>query len=246
MSDYDFFVAIVAGEKPEQLMTPYDAKTKVKPYVVYRYEDAKKLRQHYLDIYTAMLNTCDDTEKEEILENIELIKETTDENFYYDLTCEYDLDENGNAISTANKNGKWSFFQGGKMFSVPFITYDGREVFQAKKSEIDWDLMHLHGKEIYEIAWEMVMENRKPNNDYEQQIYDNMKNRTAYFNKFGTKEQYVIHSTAFWGYAFLSKETGWCDIDDAKTQFEWVSNFYERFIDPLDDDTLLTIYECRK
>ena len=48
--------------------------------------------------------------------------------------------------------------------------------------------MHLHGGEIYEIAWDMVMGNKKPKNEYEKNIYENMKNRTEYFQRFKTKE----------------------------------------------------------
>ena len=92
---------------------------------------------------------------------------------------------------------------------------------------------------------EMVMEGSEPQNDNETQIYENMKARTAYFEKFGSKENYVLVNTAFWGYAFVS-ENGWIELEDDMDQFEWVKNFYIRFIEPLPDDTLLTIYECNK
>jgi hypothetical protein len=41
-------------------------------------------------------------------------------------------------------------------------------------------------------------------------------------------------------------KNGWVELDDGMDQFVWVRNFYESFIDPLPDDTLLTIYECQK
>ena len=91
----------------------------------------------------------------------------------------------------------------------------------------------------------MVMENSEPINDNEKNIYENMKNRTAYFQKFKNKETYVVHSTAFWGYAFLD-DNKWVDMDSEPDEFSWVSNFFEKYIDPLDENTLLTIYECRK
>ena len=119
-------------------------------------------------------------------------------------------------------------------------------MFQAKKGEIDWEHTHLSGGEIYEKAWEMVMEGQLPTNDYEQTIYDNMKDKRYYFEKFGNKHNYVISNTAFWGYAFLSEETGWMDASNVEDQFAWMSSFYDVFISKLDDDTLLTIYECKK
>ena len=63
---------------------------------------------------------------------------------------------------------------------------------------------------------------------------------------FVTKENYVISNTAFWGYAFVSEKTGWMDADDAEDQFAWMSTFYDLYIKNLDDDTLLTIFECTK
>ena len=71
-----------------------------------------------------------------------------------------------------------------------------------------------------------------------------MKNRRAYFEHFGNKENYVVSNVAFWGYAFLSEETGWVELEDNMDQVEWVKNFYKRFIEPLDDDTLITVCEC--
>ena len=249
MADYNFFVTIVAGENPNDLMTIYDKNLKVEPYIVYKYEDANLLKRRYINICKSLLNNKKNLSDDEITDINTIITETEemdDDDFYFDYVSEYSLDNNGNAIATTNKNGKWSSYQEGKLFSVPFITFDGREVFQARKKEIDWSKMHLAGQEIYKRAWEMVMENSKPQNDYEQNIYDNMKNRTMYFEKFENKNNYVVHSTAFWGYAFLSEQTGWKELEENMNQYNWVANFYDNFIVPLDDDTLLTILECRR
>lgn len=244
--DYNFFTTIVAGENPEELMKPYNKNITVEPYILYNFNDAHKLKKLYMDSCKEELaETTETLQQEEIKEEIDYVSQLSDDDFFDYFTMEYDKDNEGNAISTKNKKGKWSFYQLGKFFSVPFITLDGREVFQEHKKNIDWYRIHLHGQEIYKRAWEMVMENSKPNNDYENNIYENMKNRTAYFQKFGNKEKYVVHSTAFWGYAFLD-ENKWVDMDSAPDEFTWVSDFFEKYIDPLDEDTFLTIYECRK
>ena len=250
IDQYNHFVAIVAGDNPEVLMSPFDKNIKTEPRVVYRYKDAEILKNQYVKVYeTILANTDKDQEPlvyEDTKDKLAIIKAETPQEFYYDLTEDYEHDqETGDAITTENPDGKWSTYRLGKLFSVPFVTNEGNETFQAKKGDIDWSRMHLHGGEIYRRAWEMVMEGSEPQNDYEQQIYTNMKARTAYFEKFGTKENYVLSSTAFWGYAFVSKN-GWLELEDDMDQFEWVGNYYDRFIDPLPDDTLLTIYECRK
>jgi hypothetical protein len=92
----------------------------------------------------------------------------------------------------------------------------------------------------------MVMDNSAPNNEDEKVLYDNMKDKTSYFEKFEAKENYITSNTAFWGYAFLSEKTGWIDATDIEDQFAWMSNFYDVFIKNLSEDTKLTIYECTK
>ena len=242
----DFFEVLVAGDNPIELIKPYDNRIEVDEYIVFKHKDIKKIKEKKLDIYKQIIdsNISPGTTQYYQEEYNELSK-MTDEDAYYYLTSEYDYDEEGNAVSTNNPKGKYSFFQKGKLFSVPFITLDGREVYQAKKGEIDWLKMHLHGGEIYRAVWEMVMEGRKPKNDYEENIYKNMKERTAYFLNFGTKENYVVYSTAFWAYAFVDKN-GWYELDETTNQYVWVSKFYEKYIEPLNDDTLLTILECKK
>lgn len=248
IDNYNHFVAIVAGDNPEALMSPFDRNIKTEPRVVYKYNDAEALKNQYVKVYEAILERTNKTLEpfayEDTKDKLEIIKSQTPEEFYYDLTEEYEHDENtGDAITTENPNGKWLSYRLGKLFSIPFITNDGKEVFQAKKGDVNWGLMHLHGQEPYIRAWEMVMDGSKPTTEFEEQIYKNMKNRTTYFEKYGTKDNYVLCSTAFWGYAFVSKN-GWLGLDDDMDQFEWVRNYYERFIEPLPNNTLLTIYEC--
>lgn len=244
--EYSFFETIVAGDNPEELMKPYDSNLKVEEYIVYKFSEAKKLKETTLNLYKEIINSeLSSGSKEYYEDEYNEIKDMSDEDAYLYLTYKYNYDKDMNAISTNNPNGKYKFYQKGKLFSVPFITKDGKETFQAYKGEIDWEKMHLNGQEIYKIAWEMVMENRKPKTDYEKQIYENMKERTTYFQQFGNKENYVIHSTAFWAFAFVDKN-GWKELESNMNQFEWVSNFYEKFIKPLSKNTLLTIYECKK
>ena len=249
IDQYNHFVAIVAGDKPDLLMSPYDKHIEGEPRVVFRYSEADKIRKRYLFIYEAIASHPDLQDKflqEDAKDKVAIIRNQSPAEFFLDLTEDYEHDpETGDAITKENENGRWSSYQMGKLFSVPFVLKDGTEAFQARKKDINWELMHLHGGEIYERAWEMVMEGKNPETEYEEQIYKNMKNRTAYFEKFGTKENYVLGNTSFWGYAFVTK-TGWIELEDSMDQFVWVRNFYESFIDPLPDDTLLTIYECVK
>lgn len=246
--DYQHFVCIVAGDNPDELMKPYDRREEEEPYVRYHYKDATKIKEKYIELYEGILNSDEETiDKEELEDIVNDLKEMSVEEFYEELTEGLTIDdETGDAISTENRQGMFSYYELGKWLSVPFLLKGGREVFQAKKSDINWDKIHLGGGDIYRKTWEMVMEGVEPSTDYEKTIYDNMKDKETYFKKFETKENYVVSNTAFWGYAFLSEKTGWVDASDTNDQFVWMSEYYNMFIKNLPDDTLLTIYECKK
>lgn len=246
--DYQHFVCIVAGDNPDELMKPYDRREEEEPYVRYRYKDAAKIKEKYIELYEGILNSDEETiDKEELEDIVNDLKEMSIEEFYEELTEGLTIDdETGDAISTENRQGMFSYYELGKWLSVPFLLKGGREVFQAKKSDINWDKIHLGGGDIYRKTWEMVMEGVEPSTDYEKTIYDNMKDKETYFKKFETKENYVVSNTAFWGYAFLSEKTGWVDASDTSDQFVWMAEYYNMFIKNLPNDTLLTIYECKK
>ena len=248
--DYQHFVCIVAGDNPSELMSEYDKNKTVKPYLVYKYDDAKKIKESFIKVYeNSLKNELNPSQINYVKMTIQDLSEMEDDDFYYELVEDngYTIDEKtGDAYSNKNKDGKWSSYTIGKIFSIPFLTKDGKEVFQAKNKDIDWEHIHLNGGEIYARAWEMVVDGDSPQNEYEEKIYENMKDKGHYFEKFVTKENYVISNTAFWGYAFLSDKTGWIDAADSPDQFMWMSTFYDMFIKNLDEDTMLTIYECRK
>lgn len=246
--NYKHFVCVVAGDDYKSLIKPYDSMDETEYRIVYKLKDAPFLRDKYIELYEAMSQSdeLDNRYKEDALEALKTAKEQTPEEFFYDFTIDYEYDDEGNAISNKNPMGKYSYYAIGQLFSVPFILNDGKTSFTAKKKDIDWSKMHGNNVEVYEAAWDMVMGDKRPETDEEHIIYDNMKERQNYFESFGDRDTYVASSTAFWGYAFVSEKTGWIDMDDMGHQFTWMSNFYDTFISNLDDNTRLTIIECRK
>jgi hypothetical protein len=247
--DYRRFVCVVVGDNPDELMKEYDSKKNVDKYLVYRYEDAEKIRKQYIDMYERVVasENISQNDREDIKDMLDNIKNVSSDDFYLDLTLEYDLDEDtGDAYSTKNPNGRWSEYGRGGSFSLPLVLKDGTTTFSAKKGDVDWSKVHRHGVETYTAVWETVVEGRKPANEFEEKLYNNMKNANGYFQKFGTKENYVASCTAFWGYAFLSKDKGWLELEPNVNQFVWMNGFYDNFIAPLPDDATITIFECLK
>lgn len=249
MTDEDFkhFVCIVADDNPEEFIKEFSYNKLVPAYIKYKKEEAPALRQDLVDKAKAT-PIYDEDEKQELQEYIDFVSNMSDEDIIKVIAeKEGDIvDKQGNIVSEKNPEGKYTYYKIGKMFSMPFITLDGKEQFQAKKNEIDWEKIHLNGGHIYERVWEMVIDGDGWKDDYEHQIFENMKDKTTYLKKFGTKENYMLSNTAFWGYAFLSKETGWLDARNEESQFKWMKEYYDRFIKDLPEDTLLTIFECTK
>ena len=241
------FTLIVAGEQPDRMIKPYNRATEVERHVVYKFSDREKLFNMKKKIVNGLIDQMDKddvmrgtfVEEKEYLDSIDAV------DYFEDISYGYEIDEEtGDAYSTLNEKGTFDDAKIGGVFALPFKTKNGKEVYQARKKDIAWDQIHHCNREVYESAWDCVMEGKKPSNEQEEQIYNNMKNRTAYFENFETRENYVEYSTAFWGFAFLSEETGWQEITDSKDSFSWVNGFMDRFIKPLNEDTLLTIYEC--
>lgn len=248
MNNYEHFVTIVAGENPDELMKPYQANVENIPHVLYYYKDASKLRNDHITMVKAMLtSTLTEAERNELNDILSIIENQSDDEFFEDLAEEYDIDETtGDIITFENPIQEFSTYQIGKNFSSPFILKDGTTAFQAKKQDIDWEKLCFGDKELYMRTWELAVEDAKPLNDIEKTIKKNMKNRKDYFNFFKNKETYALHCSAFWGYAFVSENTGWKSLSYDMNQIDWVVNYYDNFIVPLSENTLLTIFECRK
>lgn len=246
------FSVLVVGDDPETLMEKYDENLKVDKYIKYTYQSAKRLRENAIKLAEEIINNKDKFQLtsyhvDYFREKANTLKNMSDFEYYSELTQGLYIDENGDAWSTENKEGKYQTCKKGKNFSLPFLTIDGKESNSELKKNVKWDEMHMNPNTVvvYERTWDMVHGKYEPSTPNEQKIYDNMKNMTEYFSKFKDKKEYVIHNCAYWNYAIVDKN-GWHDIDEAKSPIEWVATFYPIFIEPLDDNTKLTIYECTK
>ena len=248
VDQYNHFICIVAGNNPDELLEPYDNSKHKEKVTVYKYADREKIKDIYLSLRKELAEkSVTEEEKKLILNDIEEVKEMTADEFYFDYTGDFTLDEKtGDAIDYKNPQGKWDTARLGRVFASPFILKDGSESYSARICDIDWDKVHGNGKEMYRKLWDMVMDGVPPETEVETTMYENMKNRTEYFRKFGDKDTYVTSNTSFWGFAFLSNMIGWKELDDTMDQFTWMSCFYDIYIKTLPQDTLLSIYECTR
>lgn len=239
------FTLVVIGEKPHEIIKKYDKNLKVEPYIAFKLSDADKYKQIYLETLKNNIENCDnDLNKSVLLDEYNFIEQMDKLDYYLNLTEKYELDEEtGNVILTTNPLGKFDWARPGKNLCMPMLDKDENEIFKGRKSEINWPKIHRYNTWTYEVVWDLVMGNKTPEGDMELKLYNNMKNRKDYFAYFKTRENYVVSNTSFWGYAYVD-ENGWVELEDNMSQFDWVNNFYDRFITPLSDDTLISLFEC--
>lgn len=244
------FVVMVIGDNPDELMEQYRIDKEVEPYVVFKYKDAEKMRKNSIQLFEKMLECPKKFDLNEygidyIKSNLKNIKNLSSFEYYKKIVEGYYINDDGDAISTDNPNGKWQTYKKGKNFCIPLKLFDGSETNEAICKDIDWDSMHMQNTSAYEAVWEMIIEGREPKDEIEQTIYDNMSTQHNYLSKFKDKDQYVIHNCAYWTYAILDKD-GWHDMDGAKNDFDWISNFFNNFISKIGENEKITIFECSR
>ena len=241
-----FFSVMVVGDNHKELMDKYSLDLEVDSYVRYEYLKADKYQSNSIKALDNLLSHGDEIGlepqvKESLERRIKILKGMTPFEYYRELTEGMYYDENGNALSTENPNGHWKTARIGKNFSLPLKLKDGTESYSARACDIDWDAMN-EPTELYEAAWEMVVDGREPTNEQEEMVYESMKDKLTYFSNFKSKEDYVTYSTSYWNYAFVNKD-GWVDMVN-EDERKWINNFYNRFIATIDPNDLVTIYEC--
>lgn len=244
-----FLSVMVVGNNPEELMKRYDKAFKVKPYVKFKYLSAEKMKNSAIKILTEITNnpkkfTLNDFQRDYFKERLKAISSMTPFEYYSTITQGLYYDENGDALSTENPDGKWDSYHIGRDFSYPLKLKDGKEVYQAHASEIDWDAMHMNTGvvRLFETIWALVKNDDDPSTEDEKALKENWKDKQNYLSNFKSCDEFVAHNCAYWNYAFLD-ENGWVDVDDENNQAKWISEFVERFVDKLKDDDLVTIYE---
>lgn len=246
------FTVMVVGDKPEELMAKYKIGTTTTKRLVYKYLDAKKMQNNSIKILKEILQ---DPHKFQFNNfQIDCLKERLSDltsmstlDYYAELTKGLEIDDEGNAWSNENPNGKWKTFRIGRNLSVPFILNDSDEESHcACKGDINWLKMHMANTYVYEKVWDLVINHQEPQNEEEKVLLENMSDKDNYFARFKTLDDYVTHNCAYWNYAYLD-ENGWQDMEtNHKSDMEWIKNFYDNFVVPLQDNSQITIYECSR
>lgn len=126
----------------------------------------------------------------------------------------------------------------------------------ARKGDVDWEAIHGNKKD-YDKAirfWEMKVEGAEPITDEEK---DELKwdwYKDGYYEeRYKTKETYAKCCANFTMWAVVKDgvwyekgDMGWWGMSGESDDeaVDWDLNFYNRFIEPLDDNELITVVDC--
>ena len=249
MANSKFLSVMVVGDNPDELMKKYDKALKVEPHVVFKYLDAEKMKKNVSKVLTELVNnpekfTLSKFQRDYFNEKLKNVNSMTTFEYYTTITEGMYYDEDGNAMSDENPDGKWDKYNIGKNFSYPLKLHDGKEVYQAKGKDIDWSSLNMNPEyvELFERIWQLAVEDDEPTTKEEENLKVNWKTKKNYLSNFKTMDDFVKHNCAYWNYAFLDKD-GWVDMDSVANEAEWINNFCDRFVQKIGDDDLVTIFE---
>ena len=244
-----FLSVMVVGDNPDKLMEKYNKSLKVEPYVKFKYLDAEKLKNNSVKLLTEITNnpekfTLNKFQVDYFKERLKAINAMTPFEYYSTITQGMYYDENGNALTDVNPNGKWDKYNIGKNFSYPLKLKNGKEAYQAKAKDIDWNSMHMNDNyvKLFKTIWSLAIDDAPPSNKEEELIKNNWKLKKNYLSNFKTVDEFISHNCAYWNYAFLNND-GWKDVDDNCNETDWINSFFDKFIKTIKDDDLVTIYE---
>lgn len=252
-----FRTLLVIGDNHEEIAKLYSLDTMVKPYLRYKFDNKTKYHIDQMKILEKQIQATQDTNSKLCNMYKDLYKKTSemdDFEFYQQLTAGCIYDDKGDAWSVENPNAYYHFEKcydkrikedqrNEAPFSNPFILKDGTKAYSAKMKDIDWSKNHMVNTDMYRITWEICVDGRKPENEEEQLIYDTLHLKQVYFENFDDIDTYITHNTAFWTYGVATSEKYECGKQD--TAIEWTTQFFDKYIKNLPEETVLTIYEIK-
>ena len=245
---FDYFSVLVIGEDPEAQIAKFDEMIDVEPYVLYQYKDRSKIRKLQIEIYKNYLKTVSNLqERNLVIDKINELKKTSDEQYFLSLSELHQLDENKNIITSDNPDGKWLTCElGGRMYSDYLKDLTNKSITSGKKNEIDWSEIHLNKEVVnkYKRTWELCVEGIKSETPTDSLIINNMIHLTDYFKNFKNKEEYIKYNSSFFTNAIILNGK-WFDMEDFDYSV-WIIKYFERFISKMDNNELITIFECTK
>lgn len=250
------FTCLVTGDNPEELLAPYDENTDVEPY---RKDIPQEDIDRMVEYYTK------GAKEEDRIEGLDASDLTTLQPYWHGWSSsELLIDEDGKPyrMCTYNPESQWDWYQMGGRYqgmlrlkhgtegvvgeaSLMFEDheYEAKYADQAKMADIDWQYMRNDPDKLLhlKLQWEEQMRG----GGYYKPGY--------YVEKYGNEKEFFRQNLTFSTFAAITADGVWHEVgkmgwwamstethDENKT---WVDHYWEAFLEDLDDDALVTIFD---
>lgn len=243
---------VIGDVSLETLNQKFNINTKVEPYIKYKFEDREMLWKNRKDIFQGLINTNDESipenVKTQMKDFISEIENSEDPAFYHFNSlikrgniCK--IDENGNALTDENPNGKFISLSDvpDERFALFFLLKNGTQSYDCVKSDVDWEKLDKNPQDVnyYSVMWDLVKGDREPQNDIERRGLNNLMMVPKALDQFTDSEQYSKFSSSFAANSVTDGEM-W-EESDFKHRFNWTIEFCDKYIKKLPEDTRLRI-----
>jgi hypothetical protein len=214
MSHYTVLVLLSKGQELKNQLAPYDEGLEASPRISStREEFIKDTRKYYKD-QPEIFNLSDD-------EFIEVMR------------AEYQLDADGNELTTYNEISKWDWWSvGGRWSDILKLTPEANKMYEDGEASSDELFIYSSGinpgycnaarikyldfspdQEKYKKSirfWEIVVEGDSPKNEEENKEVEFVRHKPEFYVKrYGTKENYADMESRFTTWAVLTPNGEW-------------------------------------
>lgn len=244
------YTVMVIGENIEEILAPYDENLQVDPYINTL---SDKVLAEFEHVYNEYKNRKENGKELSEIGEYTLTRPPIRE--WWKRYHGEELDADGNALSTYNPDSKWDWYSVGGRWSGSLITKKQHTVDQAKKGDIDWDAMEQESyKDVLEEwdRWFLPKGNKDSYAAHYNKEYV-LNERKRLLRVYGDRETYAKVVGKYAPYACVDTHgwhapgrMGWFgSSSESNDEMEaWIKTFYKKFIEPLSDDTMITIVDC--
>jgi hypothetical protein len=185
--------------------------------------------------------------------------EKFNENSYYEWMYEHGkYDEDGELIITnalekrCPYKPKWDWYTAaGRFDNLPLLEPEYATALVAKKKDVRWQNENPEQiKEDCETFWRDYIQEENIEAALDKlpesarSLYSNLYTPQMLRNTYGDFDAYYAKELFLIPFATLDCATGiWNDMDEIPANV-WYKTFYSKYIEPLEDDALVAIFDC--
>ena len=211
----------------DELMAPYSEHIEVEPYVDMPREEALARAREQVTISKVRVGSDNENKWDKSYaahfddDDDHLLK-------WYAATCGWELDEDGNILTTYNPKSKWDYY--GEIETLAFDEWltSGTDASEEELRR-DWKILSTRGDWFY--------------------------NKEYYLVTYGDEDSFVKDCQLPAGWAVVTPDgewhepgkVGWFGVDDSteESRRDWRDHFHERFVEPYDPkSTTVVILDC--